>query len=173
MSKCASESNGFVSPVERSSGPQREEERRPPPLSATTQLCSSWLPIQSQSVPRLGASQSQATESSQKGLGLLWLPQYNSSAIVIGDLVHRACFEEGLQDDKVTPVIWSSWTLRPKADVAGFSDSPQTQSHSNEVPGCTVSSGGCFCSSAWHDSIAAKTSSFQESHTQGQWQFCF
>lgn len=31
MSTCASESNGFVSPVERSSGPQREEERRPPP----------------------------------------------------------------------------------------------------------------------------------------------
>lgn len=71
MSTCASESNGFVSPVERSSGPQREEERLPPPFAATTQLYSSWLPIQSQSVPGLGASQSQATGSSQKELGLL------------------------------------------------------------------------------------------------------
>lgn len=55
-----------------------------------------------------------------------------------------------------------------------FQWSQKRQSNSNEVPSyCTVSPRDCLCSSAWHDLKTAKTSSFQKSHTQGQFQFPF
>lgn len=98
--------------------------RGSPPLQLPSRLYSSWLPIQSLSVPELRASQSKATGSSRKEL---WHSEDchgidSSTEAVTGDLVHRECIEGGLQDDKVTPVIWSSWTRRPKAGAAGFSD---------------------------------------------------